>query len=58
MVTLTKIARFDGLKRKNNTFNLALGTLLNDGEVDFNGITNNADRNKILATVAKIVCRN
>jgi hypothetical protein len=37
---LTKIVRFDELKRRNNTFNLALGTLLNDGEVDFNGITN------------------
>ena len=52
---LTKIVRFDALKRRNNTFNLALGTLLNDGEVDFTSITNNGDRNKILATVAKII---
>lgn len=52
---LTKIVRFDKLKRRNNTFNLALGTVLNDGKVDFTSITNNGDRNKILATVAKIV---
>ena len=52
---LTKIVRFDKLRQRNNTFNLALGTELNDGEVDFTGITNNGDRNKILATVAKIV---
>ena len=52
---LTKIVRFDKLKRRNNTFNLALGTLLDDGEMDFTSITNNGDRNKILATVAKII---
>ena len=36
---LTKIVRFDKLKRRNNTFNLALGTVLNDGKVDFTSIT-------------------
>ena len=52
---LTKIVRFDQLKRRDSTFNLALGSLLDGGEVDFTSITNNGDRNKILATVAKII---
>jgi len=32
-----------------------LGTILSDGKIDFETITTNGDRNKILATVAHIV---
>jgi len=53
--SMVKIVIFEEFKRWNDTFNLALGTLLTDGETDFVTITNNGDRNKILATVARIV---
>lgn len=52
---LIKIVRFDRLEKRNNTFNLALGTVSDYGTVDFDSVTNNGDRNKVLATVAKIV---
>ena len=52
---LTKILIFEELKRINNTVNLALGTVLDNQKIDFTGITNNGDKNKILATVAAIV---
>jgi hypothetical protein len=51
---LTKVVRFDKLLNYDNTYNLALGTVLNNGEVDYQIITNNGDRNKLLATVAFI----
>jgi hypothetical protein len=52
---LIKIVSFDKVAGLDNTFNLALGTMLPDGEIDFLTITNNGDRNKILVTVAEIV---
>jgi ABC-type amino acid transport system permease subunit len=52
---LLKIVRFDELITRENTYNLALGTVLQNGKVDFTSTTNNGDRNKILATVAGIV---
>jgi hypothetical protein len=52
---LLKIVSFDEIR--NNTFNLALGTIWANGEMDFETITNNGDRNKILATVADIVLK-
>lgn len=33
-------------------FNLALGTILKNGDIDYKSITNNGDVNKILATTA------
>jgi len=51
---LIKVVSFEEIARL-NTFNLALGTFQSDGEIDFVTITNNGDRNKILATVAMIV---
>ncbi|HEY8781645.1 MAG TPA: hypothetical protein VIM16_08535 [Mucilaginibacter sp.] len=52
---LTKIVSFDEIEGRVNVFNLALGTILSDGKIDFVTTTNNGDRNKILATVAGIV---
>jgi hypothetical protein len=52
---LAKIVSFDEIAELDNIFNLALGTILPDGKVDFETITNNGDRNKILTTVAGIV---
>jgi len=49
---LPKIVSFNEIRK--NIFNLALGTILSNGEIDFETITNNGDRNKILATVARI----
>lgn len=49
---LTKVVRFDKLLNYNNTYNLALGTVLDNGEIDYQTITNNGDRNKLLTTVA------
>ena len=51
---LFKLVRFDELKERANTFNLALGTVSSNGVVDYLGTSNNGDRNKILATVAQI----
>ncbi len=51
----TKIVVFEKLLIRNNTYNLALGTLLDNGKIDFESITNNGDRNKILATVVDII---
>jgi hypothetical protein len=52
---LIKIVTFDEVENRPDTFNLALGTMQPDGEIDFITISNNGDRNKILATVARIV---
>jgi hypothetical protein len=52
---LTKIVSFDEIEGKAGVFNLALGTILPDGKVDFATTTNNGDRNKVLTTVAGIV---
>jgi hypothetical protein len=52
---LVKIVVFDEIEDKPNTFNLALGTIQPDGEIDFITTSNNGDRNKLLATVAGIV---
>jgi hypothetical protein len=52
---LLKIVSFDEIDDFSNTYNLALGTLLPGGDVDYNSITNNGDRNKVLATVAQII---
>jgi len=51
--SLVKIVSFDEIRT--NIFNLSLGTILPNGEIDFVTITNNGDRNKILATIAAIV---
>lgn len=53
--SLFKIVRFDELYNGNNIYNLSLGTITADGKVDYETITNNGDRNKILATVAYII---
>jgi len=50
-----KIVRFDEVFVLDNTYNLALGTLLPNGEIDFHSVTDNGDRNKILATIVNIV---
>jgi len=52
---LVKVVTFEEIDEIENTFNLALGTMQSDGKIDFLSITNNGDRNKILATVAAIV---
>jgi len=52
---LVKIVSFDAIIGLDNTFNLALGTMLPGGTMDYDTISNNGDRNKILATVAQIV---
>ncbi len=52
---LTKIVSFDEIEERENVFNLALGTVLSDGTIDFVKTTNNGDRNKILVTVVGIV---
>lgn len=51
---LTKLVRFDELKQRADTYNLALATLLSNGTADYLTTSNNGDRNKILATVARI----
>jgi hypothetical protein len=52
---LVKVVRFSEISGMTDTYNLALGTLLPDGEIDFLTIANNGDRNKILVTIAWIV---
>ena len=52
---LVKIVSFNEIIGSDDVFNLALGTILPDGQMDFETITNNGDRNKVLATVASIV---
>jgi hypothetical protein len=52
---LVKVVSFDEIIELDNIFNLALGTILPSGKIDFETITNNGDRNKILATVVGIV---
>jgi len=52
---LIKIVSFEEVAELKDTFNLALGTLMPDGEIDFDTLSNNGGRNKILATVAEIV---
>ena len=54
---LVKIVSFEEMEELTNVFNLALGTILPGGEIDFVTVTNNGDRNKILVTVADIVLR-
>lgn len=39
----------------NNVYNLAFGDIDDDNEIDDYSVSNNGDRNKILATVASIV---
>ncbi|MDB5211610.1 MAG: hypothetical protein JWQ30_2437 [Sediminibacterium sp.] len=41
----------------NGVFNLAFGDIGIDGEIDDNCISNNGDRNKILATVVDVVLK-
>lgn len=52
---LLKIVVFEEVLWLKNTFNLALGTVLSNGKGDFDTISNNGDRNKILVTVVMIV---
>ena len=52
---LLKIVNFDKVDELSDTYNLALGTMNDTGEVDYNSVSNNGDRNKILATIAQIV---
>ncbi|SHN17247.1 DUF6934 family protein [Mucilaginibacter sp. OK098] len=52
---LIKVVTFTDFLRVENTFNLSLGTLLPNGKIDYDTITNNGDRNKILTTVALII---
>ena len=52
---LTKFVRFDKLDYWSDTYNIALGTVLENGVIDYTGITNNGDRNRLLATVASII---
>ena len=52
---LIKVVSFDEMLSIDGTFNLSLGTIGSDGIPDFETITNNGDRNKILATVAQII---
>ena len=52
---LIKVVTFSDFLRAENTFNLSLGTLLSNGKIDYDTITNNGDRNKILTTVALII---
>jgi hypothetical protein len=54
---IIKIVRFEEVVWLKNTFNLALGTISSDGEEDFESLTNNGDRNKVLATVAIIISK-
>lgn len=51
LVKIVKFKRFEN----SNTYNLSLGTILNDGSIDYKTISNNGDRNKLLATVAFII---
>jgi hypothetical protein len=51
--SLIKIVSLDEIRL--DIFNLSLGTILPNGEIDFDSITNNGDRNKILVTIANIV---
>jgi hypothetical protein len=53
--TLTKIVRFREVTGADGTFNLALGTVLPNGEADFDTLSNNGDRNKVLRTVVEII---
>ncbi len=53
--SLTKLVSFDAIDDQGKIFNLALGTITSDGQIDFTTTTNNGDRNKVLATVAEIV---
>ncbi|MCS3800729.1 hypothetical protein [Niastella sp. OAS944] len=36
-------------------YNLAFGNVLDDGEIDDTTVSDNGDRNKILATLAKVI---
>ena len=38
-----------------HVFNLAFGDIKEDNEIDDHAISNNGDRNKILATLAKVI---
>jgi hypothetical protein len=53
--SLLKIVRFDLIPFRAKTYNLSLGTVVSTNEVDYNTITNNGDRNRVLATVALII---
>ena len=55
MAILLRLLVLRRLKELKIPFNLALGTMMQNGEIDFFTITNNGDRNKILMTVAWIV---
>ena len=52
---LLKVVNFDEIDGYKNMYNLALGTITGAGGVDYESITNNGDRNKILVTVAQII---
>jgi hypothetical protein len=54
---LVKIVSFGEIDEFSNVFNLALGTILPGGKMDFETVTNNGDRNKILVTVADIILK-
>jgi hypothetical protein len=36
-------------------YNLAFGNIKNDGRIDYNTVSDNGDRNKLLATIANVV---
>ena len=49
---LEKLVQYTPFDNDKDTYNLALGTILEDGSVDYKTLSKNGDRNKILATIA------
>ena len=52
---LLKQVRFSKMKHSPNLYNLSLGTVLENGEVDFLDSSNNGDVTKVFITVVKCV---
>ncbi|MFW0716371.1 DUF6934 family protein [Pedobacter sp. N23S346] len=49
---LEKLVQYTPFDDDKNIYNLALGTILADGSIDYKTLSKNGDRNKILATIA------
>lgn len=48
---LEKLVQFKPFENRDDIYNLALGTIDDRGQVDFETLSKNGDRNKILATI-------
>lgn len=49
---LKKLVQYTPFDNNEDIYNLALGTILDDGSIDYETLSKNGDRNKILATIA------